>query len=147
MAAIYPKAEVPMVQLSLRRGLDPAEHIALGRALAPLRDEDVLIIGSGLSYHNLRNFGPQAHGVSKAFDDWLQESVVQGAASDRARQLGNWAAAPAARIAHPREEHLIPLMVAVGAAETEEGARVYHEDAFMGGLVVSSYRFGAAANA
>ncbi|WP_213953753.1 class III extradiol ring-cleavage dioxygenase [Variovorax sp. dw_954] len=147
MAAIYPEAEVPMVQLSLRRGLDPAEHVALGRALAPLRDEDVLIIGSGLSYHNLRNFGPQAHGVSKAFDDWLDEAVVQGAAADRARQLGQWAAAPSARAAHPREEHLIPLMVAVGAAESEEGVRVYHEDDFMGGLVVSSYRFGAAANA
>ncbi|WP_218509351.1 class III extradiol ring-cleavage dioxygenase [Variovorax sp. dw_308] len=147
MAAIYPEAEVPMVQLSLRRGLDPAEHVALGRALAPLRDEDVLIIGSGLSYHNLRNFGPQAHGVSKAFDDWLDETVVQGATTDRARQLGQWAAAPSARAAHPREEHLLPLMVAVGAAESEAGVRVYHEDDFMGGLVVSSYRFGAAANA
>ncbi|MFZ4284790.1 DODA-type extradiol aromatic ring-opening family dioxygenase [Variovorax sp. HJSM1_2] len=146
MAAIYPHADVPMVQLSLRRGLDPAEHIALGRALAPLRDEDVLIIGSGLSYHNLRNFGPQAHGVSKMFDDWLDDTVVSGTAAERARKLCDWAAAPAARVAHPREEHLIPLMVAVGAAETEAGTRVYHEQAFMGGLVVSSYRFGAAAH-
>jgi aromatic ring-opening dioxygenase catalytic subunit (LigB family) len=145
MAAIYPDAEVPMVQLSLRRGLDPKEHLALGRALAPLRDEDVLIIGSGLSYHNLRNFGPQAHGVSKAFDDWLEEAVVEGAVTRRAEQLANWTAAPSARAAHPREEHLIPLMVAVGAAEAEQGERVYHEDAFMGGLVVSSYRFGAGA--
>jgi len=143
MAAIYPKADVPVVQLSLRRGLDPAEHLALGRALAPLRDEDVLIVGSGLSYHNLRNFGPQAHGVSKAFDDWLGQAVVQGAAGERSEQLLNWASAPSARMAHPREEHLIPLMVAVGAAEAETGERVYHEDAFMGGLVVSSYRFGA----
>jgi aromatic ring-opening dioxygenase catalytic subunit (LigB family) len=142
MAAMYPKAEVPVVQLSLRRGLDPAEHLALGRALAPLRDENVLIVGSGLSYHNLRNFGPQAHGVSKAFDDWLDAAVVQGAPEARAAQLQNWASAPAARMAHPREEHLIPLMVAVGAAEAEAGERVYHEDAFMGGLVVSSFRFG-----
>jgi aromatic ring-opening dioxygenase catalytic subunit (LigB family) len=142
MAAMYPKADVPVVQLSLRRGLDPAEHMALGRALAPLRDEDVLIVGSGLSYHNLRNFGPQAHGVSKAFDDWLYAAVVKGAPAERAAQLQNWEAAPAARMAHPREEHLIPLMVAAGAAEQEPGERVYHEDAFMGGLVVSSYRFG-----
>ena len=147
MAAMYPNAEVALVQLSLRRGLDPAEHIALGRALAPLRDEDVLIVGSGLSYHNLRHFGPQAHDVSKAFDDWLDQTVVQGAADQREARLNDWAAAPSARIAHPREEHLIPLMVAVGAAEHEAGERIYHEDAFIGGLAVSSFRFGAAANA
>lgn len=145
MVAIYPEADVPLVQLSLMRGLDPAVHLALGRALAPLRDEDVLIIGSGLSYHNLRNFGPQAHDVSKAFDDWLDATVVQGAPSDRASQLQAWASAPEARVAHPREEHLIPLMVAVGAAEGDVGKQIYHEEAFMGGLVVSSFRFGAAA--
>ncbi|MGJ7521447.1 DODA-type extradiol aromatic ring-opening family dioxygenase [Variovorax sp. LT1P1] len=143
MAAIYPKADVPVVQLSLRRGLDPAEHLALGRALAPLRSEDVLIIGSGLSYHNLRNFGPQARDVSKAFDDWLDQTVVHAAPAARVAQLIDWASAPAARIAHPREEHLIPLMVAVGAAEGEVGERVYHEDAFMGGIAVSSFRIGA----
>ncbi len=145
MAAIYPKADVPVVQLSLKSGLDPAEHIALGRALAPLRDEDVLIVGSGLSYHNLRNFGPQAHDVSKAFDDWLDQVVVQGAPGERASHLMNWSSAPAARIAHPREEHLIPLMVAVGAAQDEAANRVYHEDDFMGGIAVSSFRVGTAA--
>ena len=87
MAAIYPKADVPVVQLSLKRGLDPAERVA---------------------------------------------------------QLIDWSSAPAARIAHPREEHLIPLMVAVGAAEGEQGERVYHESAFMGGIAVSSFRIGAA---
>ncbi len=145
MAAIYPKADVPVLQLSLRRGLDPAEHLALGRALAPLRHEDVLIVGSGLSYHNLRNFGPQARDVSKAFDDWLGQAVVNDTAAARNEQLEAWAQAPAARIAHPREEHLIPLMVAVGAAEQEAGVRVYHEADFMGGLSVSSFRFGEAA--
>ncbi len=145
MAAIYPKAEVPVVQLSLRRGLDPAEHLALGRALAPLRDEDVLIIGSGLSYHNLRAFGPQAAVPSKAFDDWLGVAATGASPAQRAQALIDWAQAPAARIAHPREEHLIPLMVAVGAAEQEVGTRVYHESSFMGGISVSSYRFGSAA--
>ena len=147
MAAIYPKADVPVVQLSLRRGLDPAEHIALGRAIAPLRDENVLIVGSGLSYHNLRAFGPQARDVSKAFDDWLGDAVVHSTAQQRNERLLQWSAAPAARIAHPREEHLIPLMVAVGAAEDEAGECVYHENDFMGGIAVSSFRFGGAAAA
>ena len=142
MKAMYPDADVPVVQLSLKRGLDPAEHLALGRALAPLRDENVLIVGSGLSYHNLRNFGPQAHGVSKDFGDWLDHTAVEAAPGERVKRLQEWASAPSARMAHPREEHLVPLMVAVGAAEQEPGERVYHEDDFMGGLVVSSYRFG-----
>lgn len=147
MVAIYPQAQVPTVQLSLLRGLDPAAHLALGRALAPLRDEDVLIVGSGLSYHNLRAFGPQAAAPSKAFDDWLQRTVVESAPAARTQGLLDWAGAPAARLAHPREEHLIPLMVAVGAAEQDAGVRIYHEQGFMGGLSVSSYRLGDAANA
>lgn len=147
MVAIYPQADVPTVQLSLLRGLDPAAHLALGRALAPLRDEDVLIIGSGLSYHNLRAFGPQAAAPSKAFDDWLQQTVVDSAPPARTQGLLDWEQAPAARMAHPREEHLIPLMVAVGAAESEHAVRTYHEAAFMGGLSVSSFRLGEAAGA
>jgi aromatic ring-opening dioxygenase catalytic subunit (LigB family) len=143
MAAIYPGADVPVVQLSLRRGLDPAEHLALGRALAPLRAEGVLIVGSGLSYHNLRNFGPRARDASHAFDDWLDRAVVRTPPDRRDAALVAWESAPAARLAHPREEHLIPLMVAAGAAEGEVGERIYHEDAFMGGIAVSSFRFGA----
>lgn len=145
MRAIYPDADVPVVQLSLKSGLDAAEHLALGRALAPLRDEEVLIIGSGLSYHNLRAFGPQAAAPAKAFDDWLQHTVVDSAPAARTQELLDWEQAPGARQSHPREEHLIPLMVAVGAAEGEAAVRVYHEDAFMGGLAVSSFRLGAAA--
>jgi aromatic ring-opening dioxygenase catalytic subunit (LigB family) len=145
MAVIYPQADLPVVQLSLRCGLDPAEHIALGRAIAPLRSENVLILGSGSSYHNLRVFGPQASEVSKAFDDWLCHSMLDATGPQRNQSLLQWSSAPAAHIAHPREEHLIPLMVAVGAAENEAGALVYHEDAFMGGISTSSLRFGAAA--
>ena len=144
MAAIYPRADVPVVQLSLRRGLDPAEHLALGRALAPLRAEEVLIVGSGLSYHNLRNFGPRARDASHAFDDWLDDAVVRTSPDRRDAMLVDWASAPAARLAHPREEHLIPLMVAAGAAGGEAAERIYHEDDFMGGIAVSSFRFGAA---
>ncbi len=112
--------------------------------LAPLRDQNVLIVGSGLSYHNLRHFGPQARDVSRAFDDWLERTLVQTDPAARSAHLLHWDAAPAARIAHPQEDHLVPLMVALGAAEQEAAVRVYHEDAFMGGLSVSSFRFGAA---
>ena len=114
--AMYPAADVPVLQLSVQHGYDPATHVAVGRALAPLRDEGVLIIGSGLSYHNLRQMGPTAHGASKAFDDWLQDALIKSNPQDRLTRLLAWDRAPAARQAHPREDHLIPLMVAVGAA-------------------------------
>jgi aromatic ring-opening dioxygenase catalytic subunit (LigB family) len=142
MAVIYPRADVPVLQLSLRKGLDPREHLALGRALAPLRDEGILILGSGLSYHNLRSFGPAARAPSAAFDGWLADTLAIAEPAARADALAAWERAPAARLAHPREEHLLPLMVAVGAAEGEAATRVYHEREFFGGITVSSYRFG-----
>jgi aromatic ring-opening dioxygenase catalytic subunit (LigB family) len=143
MVVMYPQADMPVLQLSLRSGLDPVQHLALGRALAPLRDEDVLIIGSGLSYHNLRAFGPAGKAPSAAFDAWLL-SAMAGDGTDRANALVNWERAPAARLAHPREEHLLPLMVAAGAAERDSVTRVYHEDNFSGGISVSNFMFGAA---
>jgi aromatic ring-opening dioxygenase catalytic subunit (LigB family) len=142
MAVIYPRADVPVLQLSLKRGLAPDEHLALGRALAPLREEGVLVVGSGLSYHNLRAFGPAARAPSAAFDAWLDSTLAMGDAAARSTTLANWERAPSARFAHPREEHLLPLMVAVGAAEGEAATRVYHENEFFGGITVSSYRFG-----
>ena len=141
MAVMYPQADVPMVQLSLKRGLDAAAHLALGRALAPLRDERVLIIGSGLSYHNLRAFGPAGRDASIAFDACLQDTAVAAPPAQRDERLLGWAKAPAARAAHPREEHLIPLMVASAAAQDEAGVCSYHEDTSFG-IVVSSFRFG-----
>ncbi|MBA4108542.1 MAG: dioxygenase [Leptothrix sp. (in: Bacteria)] len=140
--SIYPEAQVPVLQLSMKSSYDPAEHLALGRILAPLRDEGVLIIGSGLSYHNLRAFGPGGQAASKAFDQWLQSALVDSSPAERSRRLLDWASAPAARMAHPREDHLVPLMVAVGAAEGESARCVYHEDNFFGGITVSSFMFG-----
>jgi aromatic ring-opening dioxygenase catalytic subunit (LigB family) len=139
---MYPDANVPVVQLSLKRGLDPATHLALGRAVAPLRDEGVLIVGSGLSYHNLRQFfGTQGWAPSRAFDAWLQGVLLGGSPRDRDKLLAAWEAAPAARAAHPREEHLLPLMVAAAAAGDDMAELTYHEKDFMGGLTVSSYCF------
>ncbi|RZJ11044.1 MAG: dioxygenase [Rubrivivax sp.] len=140
LVPMYPDADVPVVQLSLKRGLSPADHLALGRALAPLRDEGVLILGSGFSFHNLRLYGLAGREPSARFDAWLQDSLPSPEGRD-ARLLA-WAQAPAARIAHPREEHLLPLMVAAGAAEGDAATCSYRETGFMGGVTASSFRFG-----
>ena len=113
----YPDAEIPTIQLSLVAGLDPAEHLAIGRALAPLRDEGVFIIGSGMTFHNLRAFrDPRAVPVAEAFDAWLRDTMSLEAAARNRRLERLGARAGRASGAHPREEHLIPLMVAAGAA-------------------------------
>lgn len=141
---MYPEADVPTFQLSLKSGYDPAIHIAAGRALAPLREEGVLIVGSGLSYHNLSLFGPGAREPSEAFDKWLGETLAS-APADRIAKIVEWEKAPFARVGHPREDHLAPLFVALGAAENEAATRVYHDEGLFGGVTASSYRFGPAA--
>jgi aromatic ring-opening dioxygenase catalytic subunit (LigB family) len=143
MQALYPEATMPVVQLSLRRDFDAAAHLAAGRALSPLRDMGVLIIGSGLSYHNLGEMrGTRGHAPSRRFDAWLQQTLVSGPVADRAGKLMAWETAPAAREAHPDEDHLLPLMVAVGAAGDDPGTLTYHQTDFAGGLTASSFRFG-----
>jgi aromatic ring-opening dioxygenase catalytic subunit (LigB family) len=112
LKVMFPDADVPVVALSLRRDLDPAAHLELGRALAPLRDDDVLIVGSGSSFHHFAHFGSP---LAASFDDWLND-VVAAPAAERWERLTRWEDAPAARHAHGREEHLIPLMVTAGAA-------------------------------
>lgn len=134
----FPEADIPTTQLSLKAGLDPAEHLAMGRALAPLRDEGVLIVGSGMSYHNMRGFGPAWREPSATFDAWLQETVQLDAAA-RDDRLAGWERAPAARLAHPREEHLLPLMVIAGAAGSDRGQTDYAGTIL--GLRLSGYRF------
>ncbi|MBP6019770.1 MAG: dioxygenase [Burkholderiaceae bacterium] len=140
---MYPQADVPMVQLSIDNHYDPERHLALGRALAPLRNEDILIIGSGLSYHNLRQIYGGGAAASAQFDAWLQQALLTTTPEQRIASLLQWSDAPAARLAHPREDHLIPLMVAVGAAQNETATCVYHEAHAFANITVSSFRFGA----
>jgi aromatic ring-opening dioxygenase catalytic subunit (LigB family) len=136
----WPEANVPTIQLSLKAGLDPSEHLAIGRALAPLRDEGVLILGSGMSYHNLRSFGTAAAArTSVLFDAWLKEAATANPDA-RATRLKDWASAPGARQAHPREEHLLPLMVVAGAAGADLG-RVTFSDEWMG-TRISAFHYG-----
>ena len=145
----FPDADIPIVQVSLLASLDPAEHIRLGRALAPLRDEGVLIVGSGMTYHNMRTLmasmrggadGRRADPGSERFDDWLEHVVTGVPPQDRVAALKEWAKAPAARAAHPREEHLLPLHVVVGAAGNDPGRRAL-KDVVMG-AVESAFQFG-----
>ena len=138
--AMYPKADVPMYQVSMLSNYDPATHFRLGQALAPLRDEGVLILGSGLSYHNLRAFGPGAKIPSTAFDAWLNE-VLALPPAEREAALMDWEKAPHARVAHAHEDHLVPLFVALGAAADGEATRTYHEENIFGGVTASSWRF------
>lgn len=136
---MYPAADIPCIQLSLLSSFDPAEHIRLGEVLAPLSDEGVLIIGSGLSFHNLRAFfsAPTAQSVadSLAFDGWLRHALTDSELDNgqRAEQLVHWQQAPAARFCHPREEHLLPLHVCFGVAQARGLAgQVVFNDRLMG---------------
>jgi len=136
----FPAADIPILQLSLQTGLDPARHIAIGRAIASLRDENIVVIGSGLSFHNLSALGnPGLNTAAAQFDDWLKETLCDGPVSERAQALGKWSAAPHARLCHPREEHLMPLMVAVGAAGDDRGRKTFGGTIW--GKAVSAFHF------
>lgn len=119
---MYPAATIPCLQLSLLRNLDPKDHIHLGKALRELRHENVLIIGSGSSFHNLSAFRepptPETSVLNGAFETWLRDVLTndQYPEAERELRLANWMDAPGARYSHPREEHLLPLHVCYGIA-------------------------------
>ncbi|MCQ4310523.1 dioxygenase [Pseudomonas stutzeri] len=139
---MFPEAEVPVVQLSLRRDLDAQAHLDIGRAIAPLRDEGVLIVGSGMSFHNMRGYGdPRFASISDEFDRWLSEAVASPPAQ-RDAALQHWTEAPAARLCHPprAEEHLLPLMVAAGAGATSPGRKIFSDRVMH--TTLSAYQFG-----
>jgi 4,5-DOPA dioxygenase extradiol len=140
MKVVAPEADIPLVQLSLRSDLDPAAHIAMGRALAPLRDEGVLIVGSGMSFHNLRARGPEVTPYADAWDAALSEAVTDADPAKRAARVSDWRSLSYAEFAHPREEHLLPLMVALGAGGESKAALDFRDHVL--GWTVSAYRFG-----
>lgn len=122
---VYPNASIPVVQMSILSSFDPLDHLKLGQALAPLRDEGIAIVGSGMSFHNMREFmssrmtggGLQRNAPSAEFDAALT-AAVEAEAGKRWELLKNWSAMPKARYAHPREEHLLPLLVCGGFERT-----------------------------
>lgn len=139
---VFPDADIPVVQLSLHASLDAQKHLQAGKALQPLRDEGVLIIGSGMSFHNLpasrdSRFGP----ISEEFDRWLT-AAIESEPTERETALIGWAKAPSARLCHPPggEEHLLPLMVVAGAAGNDLGQCVFSERVIA--PVISAFSFG-----
>ena len=136
----FPDADIPILQLSLQNGLDPARHIAIGKALESLRAENIPVIGSGLSFHNLRALGdPRYDQPARDFDRWLTETLCEVSPGEREQRLEHWDLAPAARLCHPREEHFLPLMVAVGAASKAQGKQTFSGTIW--GKAVSAYHF------
>jgi 4,5-DOPA dioxygenase extradiol len=137
---MYPDADIPCVQLSLTAGLNPAEHIRLGEALRPLSNENILILGSGFSYHNLQEFffsrGAKDTG-NEAFQKWLADVCTDGKSEENVRRnrLVEWEKAPYARYCHPIEDHLIPLHVCYGM--TKHSARLVFFDEVFGKRAVS----------
>ena len=138
---MYPDADVPVVMLSLKSSYDAAEHVRLGAALQPLRDEGVLILGSGLTYHNMRGFRhDESTPVAEVFEAYLNDAVVASDPGVRDERLVHWQDAPGARLAHPREDHLLPLMVVAGAAGADTGRRVFVDHVMK--VPMATYAFG-----
>jgi 4,5-DOPA dioxygenase extradiol len=139
---MYPEAEVPVAQLSLQAGADAATHLGLGRALAPLRAEGVLVVGSGTATHNLAQWRADAAATpdwAVAFDDWLAAAVTERDAEAIADYR---AQAPGADLAHPSEEHFLPLPVAMGAGGPDSKSAVLHRGFSYGSLSMAIFAFG-----
>lgn len=118
---LFPDASIPCIQLSLIKGLDAAAHLKLGKALRWLRERKIMIVGSGFSFHNMREFfgagTEQADTLNLAFEQWLSDTLQIADEHDRDQKLMAWAQAPGARFCHPREEHLLPLHVCAGVVD------------------------------
>ena len=121
---MYPNANIPCVQMSLVNSLQPEAHIRIGKALADLRKDNILVIGSGFSFHNLKEFfapsTQKSQTMNENFEEWLIDTCSnrQITEEEREQRLINWESAPAARFCHPREEHLLPLHFCYGVAGT-----------------------------
>lgn len=140
---MFPEADIPVVQLSLRHDLDPQAHLDAGQALASLRTEGVLIVGSGMSFHNMRGYGDTSFTEpSERFDEWLTNTLESVDSNKRLAALTNWKNAPHALDSHPlgAEEHLLPLMIAVGAAGCDKGHKIYSQQVLKTQL--SAFQFG-----
>ncbi|MBF0311217.1 MAG: dioxygenase [Magnetococcales bacterium] len=138
---MYPEADIPVVQLSLLERADPVAHLEMGRALHPLGEKGVLILGSGAVTHNLRRLnqpGTPPEPWSVRFSEWLHQGLTGDHPAALASELER---APHADLAHPTMEHLLPLFVALGAAGSSPAAKRLHNSYDYGSLNLSAYRF------
>lgn len=134
----FPDADIPVVEMSVDAGLDPAMHIAAGQALASLRGEGILIVATGMSFHNMRGYNNASFTApSEQFDVWLSDSLALSG-PERDARLKAWETAPAARLSHPDAEHLLPVMIAAGAA-AGPAEKIYSERVLK--TAISGFRF------
>ena len=141
---MYPAADIPCIQISLSKSLDAAFHINLGKALAPLKRDNLLILGSGFSFHNIQVMMGKKDDIidegNRQFEDWLAQtcSGPELSISEREQRLIDWDRAPQARYCHPREEHLLPLHVCFGIARFP--AKTVFQDV-VAGFITSAYQW------
>ncbi|HEY4040684.1 MAG TPA: class III extradiol ring-cleavage dioxygenase [Rhodopila sp.] len=143
LTLMYPRADVPVVQVGIQSQMDPAHHLRLGRALAPLRADNVLIIGSGSFTHNLARLRPERIDAPQppdvvAFSDWFDAAIAEGRKDDL---LHYRTRAPYAVQQHPTDEHLLPLYVALGAGGETPLAERLHSSVMYGSLRMDAYAF------
>jgi len=142
---MYPEADIPCIQVSLSASLDAGEHVSTGRSLAGLKSENLLILGSGFSFHNIQavmskrddSIDPR----NQAFEDWLAQtcSAPDLSAAEREKRLATWELAPHARYCHPREEHLLPLQVCCGVEQGAAATTVFQQP--VAGFIASAYQW------
>ena len=141
LKVMFPDADIPVVQVSLQCQLDPAFHIQVDAALKSLREQNILILGSGMSFHNMEilRHGQDINNHSKTFDHWLTRTC-SSLPLERNKNLAQWSHAPSGKHSHPREEHLLPLMVVAGSAGEDQGKKIFGDNVM--GADVSAYQFG-----
>jgi len=141
---MYPEADIPCIQISLAASLDAAEHVRIGKALAGLKTENLLFLGSGFSFHNMHEFMSKSDDstdpCNQEFETWLAQTCADPGLdeTEREQRLVNWETAPHARYCHPREEHLLPLQVCYGIGQSA-ATKVFQEK--VAGFTVSAYQW------
>ena len=142
---MYPQADIPCLQISLNSSLDAALHIRIGQALGSLKNENLLFLGSGFSFHNMQALmskqGDAIDPKNQQFEIWLAQTCSDPKLSEaeRVARLRDWQSAPQARYCHPREEHLLPLQVCYGIGQ--QAARTIFQDT-VAGFLTSAYQWG-----